>query len=86
MSQSPKPKKPYLTPKIQTYAAEEILACLGPAVAVYGPVQPSDRRFKKQIESLRNSGRLIGALRGVSYAWRTDEFEGRGFPSGRTSA
>ena len=31
-------KKPYRTPEIQSYSAKEVLADLGPAVALYGDI------------------------------------------------
>jgi hypothetical protein len=43
----------------------------------------SDERFKRDIRPLAESLDTVSRLRGVSYAWRTDEFPERRFDSGR---
>ncbi len=46
-------------------------------------VVPSDRRLKRDIQSLNNSLTTIGRLQGVSYAWRIEEYPDRAFDDGR---
>ncbi|UOF01075.1 tail fiber domain-containing protein [Bdellovibrio reynosensis] len=50
----------------------------GTAVATSWDIN-SDRRFKKNIQTLPNALTNILKLRGVSYDWRTDEFPDRNF-------
>jgi hypothetical protein len=45
-------------------------------------VTPSDERLKKEIEPLQNALTKVAHLRGVTYSWRTEGVEGRGFPEG----
>jgi trimeric autotransporter adhesin len=46
-------------------------------------VFPSDERLKKNIEPLQGSLDKVVSLKGVSYEWRTDANEDRGFGKGR---
>ncbi len=43
----------------------------------------SDRRFKKDIESLEGALSTVEKLQGVSYSWRCDEFPDHNFETGR---
>jgi hypothetical protein len=43
---------------------------------------PSDARFKRDIETLPDALGTVEKLRGVKYAWRTNEFPDREFPKG----
>lgn len=43
----------------------------------------SDRRFKKQINPLKKNLSKLKRLEGVSYAFRTSEFQGRNFEKGK---
>ena len=43
----------------------------------------SDRRFKKNIRTIKNAAEKLSQLEGVSYAFRTDEFKDRNFSEGK---
>ena len=44
-----------------------------------GTITPSDERFKKNIEPLKNNLQKLLMLNGVSYYWKQNEFSNRGF-------
>lgn len=46
-------------------------------------VTSSDERFKKDVRAIEHPSALIESLRGVEYAYRTDEFHDRQLPFGR---
>jgi hypothetical protein len=42
----------------------------------------SDRRWKKNVSAYHNALEQVSRLRGVTFEWRRDEFEGMNFPEG----
>jgi hypothetical protein len=48
-----------------------------------GGWQTSDRRFKRDVEDIDDALSKVLGLRGVSFLWKTDEYDTKGFPDGR---
>jgi hypothetical protein len=55
----------------------------GNAYATGGWHQPSDLRYKQGISPIDDALGKVVNLRGVSFSWRTDEYEEMRFPDGR---
>ena len=48
-----------------------------------GSYLASDRRWKRDIQTLSDTRQIVAKLRGVSYLWRRDKFPEKGFAEGR---
>ena len=48
-----------------------------------GTWQSSDRKFKKNIETIDSAVDKITNIKGVSFEWKTSEYQDHGFPEGR---
>ena len=48
-----------------------------------GSYLASDKRWKRDIQTLSDTRQVVAQLRGVSYLWRRDEFPEKGFVEGR---
>lgn len=56
---------------------------VGGTVCSNGTPLTSDKRFKKNIRTIKNAAETLLQLEGVSYAFKTDEFKDRNFSEGR---
>ena len=52
-------------------------------MASNGVVITSDATYKKDVHAIENPVAKIVNLKGVSYLWKTDEYEDKNFPQGR---
>ncbi len=60
-----------------------IVAAVNGTLTVASLVSASDERYKKNIQPLQRSLDKVTHLTGVSYEWKTEEYNGKGFKEGR---
>ncbi len=48
-----------------------------------GNWQSSDKKFKKNIQSIENPVELLKKINGASYNWKIEKFAEKGFPEGK---
>jgi hypothetical protein len=54
----------------------------GNAYATGGWHQPSDLRYAQDVDTIKNALGKVLSLRGVTFRWKTQEYEDLGFPDG----
>jgi trimeric autotransporter adhesin len=64
-------------------AFENRMVGINGALTMTAVLTPSDIRLKKEIEPLKSSLEKVMNLKGVSYIWKADENQGRGFNADR---